>query len=109
MRKYLFLLSFLLTGFVYSQTSLQRFVNHPALKHASVGVSVVELESEKVIASHDAHKSLTPASALKLITSATALEVLGENYRYKTEVAIDANNPTRILVLGSGDPTLGSE
>lgn len=109
MRKYLFLLSFLLTGFVYSQTSLQRFVNHPALKHASVGVSVVELESEKVIASHDAHKSLTPASVLKLITSATALEVLGENYRYKTEVAIDANNPTRILVLGSGDPTLGSE
>src|SRR5690554_9487 len=108
--KYLFSLLFLfLAGFVYPQTSLQRFVNHPALKHASVGVSVVELESGKSIVSHDAEKSLTPASILKLITTATALEIFGENYRYKTEVALDADNPSRILVLGSGDPTLGSE
>ncbi|WP_158602649.1 D-alanyl-D-alanine carboxypeptidase/D-alanyl-D-alanine-endopeptidase [Proteiniphilum sp. X52] len=97
------------TGFVYSQTALQRFINHPALKHASVGVSVVELESEKSIVGHDAEKSLTPASTLKLLTTATALETLGDNYRYKTEVAIDANDPSRILVFGSGDPTLGSD
>src|SRR5690554_7854530 len=107
-----YLLSFLLlffAGFVYPQTPLQRFVNHPALKHASVGVSVVELESGKSIVSHDAEKSLTPASVLKLITTATAIDVLGENYRYTTDVALDANDKTRILIIGSGDPTLGSE
>ncbi|MEA4917415.1 D-alanyl-D-alanine carboxypeptidase/D-alanyl-D-alanine-endopeptidase [Proteiniphilum sp.] len=110
MKKYFLLIIFFLgTGFSYSQTALQRFINNPALKHASVGVSVVELESGKSIVSHDAQKSLTPASTLKLITTATALETLGDNYRYKTEVALDANNPSRILVLGSGDPTLGSE
>lgn len=110
MTKYLFAAILLLgTGFAYSQTPLERFINHPALKHASVGISVVELESGKIIVSQNAEKSLTPASTLKLITAATALEVLGDNYRYKTEVALDADDPSRILVWGSGDPTLGSE
>lgn len=112
MIKYLFSVTLLLiTGFGYSQSQagLQHFINHPALKHASVGVSVVELESGKNIVAYDAEKSLTPASILKLLTTATALETLGDNYRYKTEVALDADDPSRILVLGTGDPTLGSE
>ncbi len=99
----------LLPHIAYPQASLQRLVDNPALKHASVGVSVVELESGKSIVSHDADKSLTPASVLKLITTATALETLGENYRYKTKIAVDSDDSSRILVLGSGDPTLGSE
>ncbi len=94
---------------VYSQTSVQRLINNPALKHASVGVSVVDMNTGRTVVAHDAQKSLTPASTLKLITSATAIEVFGGNYRYKTEIALDANNPSRILVLGSGDPTLGSD
>lgn len=112
MKKYILVtILLLIAGFGYSQsqTALQRFINHPALKHASVGVSVVELESGKSIVAHDAEKSLTSASTLKLITTATALETFGDNYRFKTEVALDADNPSRILVLGSGDPTLGSE
>lgn len=110
MTKYLLAAILLLgTGFVYSQTPLQRFINHPALKHASVGISVMDMESGKSLVSHDAEKSLTPASTLKLITAATALETLGDNYRYKTEIALDADDPSRILVFGSGDPTLGSE
>lgn len=102
-------LLFLGTGFASPQTPLQRFMNHPSLKHASVGISVVDLESGKEIVTLDAEKSLTPASTLKLITTATALEILGENYRYKTDVALDADDPSRILVFGAGDPTLGSE
>lgn len=108
MRKYILTITLLAaTGFGYaqSQLSLQHFINHPALKHASVGVSVVELESGKSIVAHDAEKSLTPASTLKLLTVATALETFGDNYRYKTEVALDADDPSRILVFGTGDPT----
>lgn len=93
----------------YGQTALQKFISHPALKHASVGVSVVNMTTGKPVAEHDAGKSLTPASVLKLITTATALETLGENYRYKTDIALDADDPSRILVFGSGDPTLASE
>jgi len=76
-------LLFLFTHNIFAQTGLQRFISHPALKHASVGVSVVDLETGRPVLVHDADKSLTPASLLKLITTATALETLGENYRYK--------------------------
>ncbi|WP_294070379.1 D-alanyl-D-alanine carboxypeptidase/D-alanyl-D-alanine endopeptidase [Proteiniphilum sp. UBA1028] len=105
----IFFVFFVFTSVAYSQTTLQKLIDHPALKHASVGISVVDLETGKRVVAHDAGKSLTPASVLKLITTATALEVLGENYRYKTDVALDAEDPTRILIIGSGDPTLGSE
>src|SRR5690554_6571969 len=93
----------------YSQPAVQQVLNNPALKHASVGISVVDIASGKNVVSYNADKSLTPASVLKLITTATALESLGDNYRYRTDVAFDANDPLRILVIGSGDPTLGSE
>ncbi len=110
MKKASFLSIFLFfAALAYSQTAIQQFVNNPALKHASVGVQVTDLKTGKTIVSHDPQKSLTPASVTKVITSATALELLGENYRYATRVALDENDPSRILVLGSGDPTLGSD
>jgi D-alanyl-D-alanine carboxypeptidase/D-alanyl-D-alanine-endopeptidase (penicillin-binding protein 4) len=96
-------------SFGYSQTALERFASHPALKHASVGVSVVDMATGRPVVAYNADKSLTPASVLKLITTATALETLGENYRYKTDIGLDAGDPSRILVIGSGDPTLASE
>ena len=108
-RNILILSLFLVSSSLPAQSPLERFIAHPALKHASVGVSVTDLESGRSILSHNAELSLTPASVQKLITTATALELLGEHYRYRTEVAIDANDPARILVIGSGDPTLGSE
>ncbi|HBL34538.1 MAG TPA: D-alanyl-D-alanine carboxypeptidase/D-alanyl-D-alanine-endopeptidase [Porphyromonadaceae bacterium] len=103
----LFFCAFVYAG--YSQPVLQHLLNDPALKHASVGVCVTDLNTGKEVLRHDAEKSLTPASTLKLITTATALELFGENYRYKTDIALDTADPSRILVLGSGDPTLGSE
>lgn len=98
-----------LTTFSFAQISLQQFLRTPALKHASVGVCVKDLETGKTMVAHDADKSLTPASTLKLITTATAVELLGPDYRYVTTIALDADHPSRILVLGSGDPTLGTE
>lgn len=102
-----FLFFFFISDF--AQSGLQQFVNNPALKHASVGVSVIDMQSGRVVVDYNSQKSLTPASILKLVTTATAMELFGENYRYKTDIAIDANNSSRILVIGSGDPTLGSE
>jgi len=102
-------LLFLFTHNIFAQTGLQRFISHPALKHASVGVSVVDMATGSPVVAYDADKSLTPASVLKLITTATALETLGDNYRYKTDIGLDAKDPSRILVIGSGDPTLASE
>lgn len=102
--------TFLLISFiVFPQPSVEKVINNPLLKHASVGISVVDITTGKSLISYNNEKSLTPASVLKLVTTATAVETLGDNYRYRTEVALDANDSSRILVIGSGDPTLGSE
>lgn len=108
-RIYFLFLSFFFVTLVNAQPALHQLLNNPALKHASVGVHVVNLNTGRTVVSHDAEKSLTPASTMKLVTTATALELLGPDFRYKTILALDADMPKRILVIGSGDPTLGSE
>ena len=58
---------------------------------------------------------LIPASTMKLITTATALEVLGRDYQFMTSLAydgyIDSNGLLmgNIHIIGSGDPTIGSK
>lgn len=89
--------------------AVSKFRNTPCLKYASIGICIKEIPSSKIIASHNKNTALVPASTLKLLTSATALEILGQNYRFKTELALDKKNPQNIIIHGYGDPTLGSE
>ncbi|MDL2243449.1 D-alanyl-D-alanine carboxypeptidase/D-alanyl-D-alanine-endopeptidase [Bacteroidales bacterium OttesenSCG-928-J19] len=94
--------------------ALSQFVNKENQKHAGIGFKMVELETGQVIASFNEHQSLTPASTLKILTTATALELLKNEYRYRTELLYTGyiENGTLIgdiLIVGSGDPTLGSE
>jgi D-alanyl-D-alanine carboxypeptidase/D-alanyl-D-alanine-endopeptidase (penicillin-binding protein 4) len=58
---------------------------------------------------------MIPASTLKIVTSAAALEILGADYRFKTTVGyvgeIMKTNELKgdLVIVGGGDPTLGSE
>ena len=55
-------------------------------------------------------KMLVPASAVKVLTAATALEVLGGNFTYKTEIlATNTNQPgvvSDLFFVGGGDPLI---
>lgn len=61
------------------------------------------------------HLRLAPASTLKLLTSAAALETLGPMYRFETPVYADALPDAdgtldgNLYIRGSADPTLGSD
>lgn len=90
------------------QDAIQQFLNTPGLQQASIGFVVKDF-SGKTIASYNQNKSYTPASILKVITTATAIETLGADYRYKTTLAKDETNPNRLFIHGYGDPTLGTE
>ncbi|MDL2303333.1 D-alanyl-D-alanine carboxypeptidase/D-alanyl-D-alanine-endopeptidase [Dysgonomonas sp. OttesenSCG-928-D17] len=90
------------------QTGLQQFLGLPGLKHASVGVCVKDLTG-KQITGYNAEKAYTPASILKVVTTATALEVLGADYKYKTTLAKDKDKANHLLIHGYGDPTLGTK
>jgi len=95
------------------QSAIQQLVNHPDMKHAAIGIHVTEVATNKTLATHNTDLSLIPASAMKVITTATALSVLGKDYRFKTVIEYDGTieNGTlngNLYIKGSGDPTLGS-
>jgi serine-type D-Ala-D-Ala carboxypeptidase/endopeptidase (penicillin-binding protein 4) len=116
-----FVFSFLVfTGFYsYSQqnvqTELQKLLQKPEYKNATVGIQIMDLESEKPLFEQNADKLMIPASTLKILTSATALEILGADYRFQTKIGYTGDllktNEIKgdLIVLGGGDPTLGSE
>lgn len=61
------------------------------------------------ILARDADAAMIPASSIKLITGAAALEVLGTDYTFETGVygSIDsAGNATDLFLVGGGDPVL---
>lgn len=103
---------------VYSQNSAQKAINNfvadNALQYASVSFQVVDLSSGEIVAAHDANRTLATASTAKLFSTATALELLGENYRPLTRVyhdgIIDSSGVLRgnVWIRGGGDPSLGS-
>lgn len=97
-----------ITGFTQTNTHIRKFVNTPGFEAASVGICIKDMNGSD-IASYNKNIVLTPASTMKVVTTATTLESLGEDYRFKTVLSVDANNPQRIVVHGYGDPTLGSE
>lgn len=83
------------------------------MKHGILGVSLSLRESGEALLSANADKSLPPASTLKLVTTATALEVLGENFSFETYLEHDGIVQNGVLkgnlyIRGAGDPTLGS-
>lgn len=94
--------------------ALQKFQNDPDLQNASWGFYAKSVKTGKVVAQYNARKSLTPASALKVITTATALEILGKDFKFETVLEydgqIDANGTLKgnVYVRGGGDPTLGA-
>ncbi len=74
----------------------------------------MDLASGEILADVRAKKSLTPASSLKVITSLTAIDILGEDYQYSTNIGYegqldpDGTLQGDLIIYGSGDPTLGS-
>jgi serine-type D-Ala-D-Ala carboxypeptidase/endopeptidase (penicillin-binding protein 4) len=95
------------------ENSIQTFANDPIIRHGQLGVCVADAETGQLIASHNAQMTLMPASNMKIITTAAALNLLGKNYRFKTELQYDGTLKDSILtgniyLKGYGDPTLGS-
>lgn len=77
---------------------------------AKVGVSTQVLKSGKVPFTYNGTVPMIPASNLKLVTTAVALDVLGPNYRFETRLygPATSNNGVvngDIVLKASGDPT----
>lgn len=93
--------------------AFNRFMADSQLKHAAVSLYVIDAKTGQPVFDVNSQMGLAPASTQKIITSVTAFELLGKEYRYMTAFGytgkITNNNLIgNLVVLASGDPTFGS-
>ncbi len=89
--------------------AFQQFESDVQLRNAISSLYVLDEATGNVVFEKNGSIGLSPASTQKVITSATAYDLLGKDFRYKTEISFEGNKTSGILkIKASGDPTLGS-
>ncbi len=88
-------------------------MQQPAYRAAWDGLYIYDLSREKEILDVHGGRLLAPASVMKLLTTATAWQLLGPDFRYETRIYAVGTVNARVLngylmIAPSGDPTLGS-
>ncbi len=86
------------------------FYQNPALGEGNCAAYVKVLDSERVLYSYRGRTPMIPASNLKVITTAAALDMLGPDFRFTTELwgpEVDGQGVINgdIYLRGNGDPT----
>ena len=81
--------------------------------HSTISYEVVDLKTGEVVASQNPMLCATPASVTKIITTATALELLGGDFQFSTYIETNGTIDNGVLngdliIRGGADPTLGS-
>ncbi|MDQ0985225.1 D-alanyl-D-alanine carboxypeptidase/D-alanyl-D-alanine-endopeptidase [Streptomyces sp. V2I9] len=84
--------------------ALTPLVRAPGLGN-KLAASVVDTATGEQLYGHGATTPMTPASTIKIATTAAALSVLGPDHRIATTAALSPDSRTLTLV-GGGDPTL---
>jgi len=87
------------------ENAYRQFEADSQMRHAISSLYVINAKTGEVVFDKNSQIGLAPASTQKIITAATAFELLGKSYQYKTVFAGDEN---QIIISGSYDPTFGS-
>ena len=79
-----------------------------------VGIVVQETTKPRPLFEHDAARPRNPASVMKLVTTFAALDLLGPDYRWKTEAylggpLVDGELHGDLILKGYGDPKITVE
>ena len=93
--------------------AMDDFVNSDNLTQASIGFLMRDLETGKTVASYQPKICRNPASVTKLITTATAMELLTDTFRFHTDLEMSGEIKDSVLygnlyIRGGGDPSLES-
>lgn len=92
---------------------VKQFLKAPYMRGATFSLIVKDLDTDELVYVVEPDLQITPASVMKLLTTASALELLGEDYQFQTVLEYDGQIRDSVLqgnlyIRGSGDPTLGS-
>ncbi len=86
----------------------ERLIRGTNLGGGTVSVYIADLDTGEELASYRANEQMIPASTMKLLTTGTALRVLGDDFVFRTKLILDeSTSPPLLIVRGDGDPALG--
>ncbi len=119
MKQFFIIVTFIFSTFTLvankplEKNNVADFIDSPSIENASVSICISESSTGKIILASDPQLCVSPASTLKLITTATALQLSGGDYTFKTTIWTEGTifNGTLsgdLIITGGGDPTLGS-
>ncbi len=98
------------------KAEIYKLQDDPDLIHGIWGICVLDIRKDSVMAEYNSATGLVPASSLKVVTTAAALSLLGENFRYETKIQYDGTLDSlngilygNLYIRGCGDPSLGSK
>lgn len=86
------------------EAQIDAIANRPEFSRSRWGILIQPLSSTATLYSRDAQKYFIPASNVKLLTTAAALQKLGADFRIKTSVYSGENGS--LYVAGRGDPSI---
>ncbi|BAW95783.1 D-alanyl-D-alanine carboxypeptidase/D-alanyl-D-alanine-endopeptidase [[Synechococcus] sp. NIES-970] len=89
--------------------AIAQILDRPEQRQSQWGIAIQDAHTEQTIYEHNGDQFFVPASALKLLTTAAALELLGADYQFQTPISLvrHIHGDVRYLVIeGKGDPTL---
>ncbi len=84
--------------------TIDAIASRPQFNRLRWGVAIQTATSATTLYNRDGERYFIPASTLKLLTTAAALQKLGPDYRIRTSVYGDDNGS--IYIVGRGDPSL---
>ncbi|HEX2580267.1 MAG TPA: D-alanyl-D-alanine carboxypeptidase/D-alanyl-D-alanine-endopeptidase [Rhabdochlamydiaceae bacterium] len=89
-------------------------IDDPSWNKALVSAYAINTKTGEVIVDQQSDKSMVPASCVKAITTAVALQILGPEMRFQTDLEYDGvieggTLHGNLYIRGGGDPCLGSE
>ncbi len=93
---------------------IDQLIDESGFASARWGVSVISLSDGATLYSRNADRLFTPASNMKIYTTAVALDLLGADYRWRTSVYADKPLDTSgtvqgdLILYGRGAPDLVS-
>lgn len=95
------------------KNAFANFENDPQLRNGIASIYIIDSRTGNIVFEKNAAVGMAPASTQKVITAASAYELLGKDFRYKTEFGYTGkieNGSLKglLMIKPTGDPTLGS-
>lgn len=89
--------------------AVQKVMAFDALQKSKVGIVAVDVETNELVYAMNADEPFNPASNMKLLTAAAALETMGPEHVFVTRLGAKGDGPTidgPLYLEGGGDPLL---